>query len=93
MPSSGQEFLIQRLAYINEQEDLDVLIPNFDAELFSFIKLADRLEKEMGIKVVTVYADDDKALPHALFADESYPLGSGALADTYLNKNKLYKYI
>jgi 3-methylcrotonyl-CoA carboxylase alpha subunit len=45
--------------------------------------------KEMGIKVVTVYADDDKALPHALFADESYPLGSGALADTYLNKNKL----
>lgn len=45
--------------------------------------------KEMGIKVVTVYAEDDKQLPHALFADESYSLGSGALADTYLNKNKL----
>jgi 3-methylcrotonyl-CoA carboxylase alpha subunit len=45
--------------------------------------------KEMGIKVVTVHADDDKNLPHALFADESYPLGSGTLADTYLNKAKL----
>lgn len=45
--------------------------------------------REMGIAIVTVYADDDKNLPHALFADESYSLGSGALADTYLNKAKL----
>lgn len=45
--------------------------------------------KEMGIKVVTVYAEDDKDLPHALYADESYSLGTGTLADTYLNKNKL----
>lgn len=45
--------------------------------------------KEMGIKVVTVYAEDDKNLPHALFADESYSLGSGTLQDTYLNKAKL----
>ncbi|MBA2405318.1 MAG: ATP-grasp domain-containing protein, partial [Bdellovibrionales bacterium] len=45
--------------------------------------------KEMGIKVVTVYAEDDKHLPHALFSDESYPLGSGALSETYLNKAKL----
>lgn len=45
--------------------------------------------KEMGISVVTVYAEDDKNLPHALYADESYSLGSGALADTYLNKAKL----
>ena len=45
--------------------------------------------KEMGIKVVTVYAEDDKNLPHALYADESYSLGAGALQDTYLNKAKL----
>ncbi len=45
--------------------------------------------KEMGIKVVTVYAEDDKHLPHALFADESYSLGTGTLQDTYLNKKKL----
>ena len=45
--------------------------------------------KEMGIKVVTVYAEDDKELPHALFADEAYTLGSGSLQETYLNKMKL----
>ncbi|MES2526854.1 MAG: biotin carboxylase N-terminal domain-containing protein [Bdellovibrionota bacterium] len=45
--------------------------------------------REMGIAVVTVYAEDDKQLPHALYADESYSLGSGTLADTYLNKAKL----
>ena len=45
--------------------------------------------REMGISVVTVYAEDDKNLPHALFSDESYSLGSGTLADTYLNKTKL----
>jgi 3-methylcrotonyl-CoA carboxylase alpha subunit len=45
--------------------------------------------KEMGIRVVTVYAEDDKTLPHALYADEAYSLGAGTLADTYLNKNKL----
>ena len=45
--------------------------------------------KEMGIKVVTVYAEDDKELPHALFADEAYTLGSGSLQETYLNKTKL----
>lgn len=45
--------------------------------------------KEMGIKVVTVYAEDDKNLPHALYADESYSLGTGTLQDTYLNKAKL----
>jgi 3-methylcrotonyl-CoA carboxylase alpha subunit len=45
--------------------------------------------KEMGIRVATVYAEDDKNLPHALFADESCSLGSGTLQDTYLNKLKL----
>lgn len=45
--------------------------------------------REMGIKVVTVHAEDDKDLPHSLFADESYSLGSGALSETYLNKTKL----
>lgn len=45
--------------------------------------------KEMGIKIVTVYAEDDKNLPHALYSDEAYSLGTGTLADTYLNKAKL----
>ena len=45
--------------------------------------------REMGISVVTVYAEDDKHLPHALYSDASYSLGSGTLAETYLNKAKL----
>lgn len=45
--------------------------------------------KEMGIRVVTVFAEDDKNLPHALFADEAYSLGFGTLQETYLNKAKL----
>lgn len=47
-PSIGHETLMSRLEYIHQQEKLDVIIPNFDAELFSFIKLAPQL-KEMGI--------------------------------------------
>jgi len=39
---------LERLTYINEKESLDVIIPNFDAELFSFMKLEPKL-KNMGI--------------------------------------------
>jgi acetyl-CoA carboxylase biotin carboxylase subunit len=45
--------------------------------------------REMAISVVTVYAEDDRDLPHALFADEAFSLGQGTLAETYLNKQKL----
>lgn len=45
--------------------------------------------REMGIKVVTLYAEDDRLLPHALEADESHSLGSGTLQETYLNKKKI----
>ncbi len=47
-PSSGMDALMYRLNYIHEKEKLDVIIPNFDAELFSFMKLSDKL-KDMGI--------------------------------------------
>ncbi|MGE5425022.1 MAG: ATP-grasp domain-containing protein [Syntrophothermus sp.] len=47
-PAAGQEPMMSRLAYIHEKEHLDVIIPNFDAELFTFIKLEQRL-KTMGI--------------------------------------------
>ncbi len=49
-PSVGKEALLERILYINQQENLDVIIPNFDAELFSFIKLENELKK-MGISV------------------------------------------
>lgn len=47
-PSAGTEALISRLEYIHSKEDIDVIIPNFDAELYSYIKLQDVL-KSMGI--------------------------------------------
>lgn len=47
-PSSGIEAIMDRLSYIHQQEKLDVIIPNFDAELYPFIKLEDQL-KDMGI--------------------------------------------
>jgi carbamoyl-phosphate synthase large subunit len=51
-PSSGQEILMNRIRQIHAIEKIDILIPNFDAELFCFIRLAERLEKELGIKTV-----------------------------------------
>lgn len=47
-PSIGHETLFSRLEYINSRENIDVIIPNFDAELFSFIKIAPQL-KALGI--------------------------------------------
>jgi len=47
-PTAGTDNLLARLEYINNAEDLNVIIPNFDAELFPMIKLESRL-KEMGI--------------------------------------------
>lgn len=47
-PSVGHETLLSRIEYIHTRENLDVIIPNFDAELFSFIKIAPKL-KAQGI--------------------------------------------
>lgn len=48
-PQAGTEVLFQRLAYINSVENLDMVIPNFDAELHNYILLADRLKADLGI--------------------------------------------
>ncbi|MCX6242468.1 MAG: hypothetical protein NTX43_11740 [Bacteroidetes bacterium] len=47
-PTAGIDLLFERLQYIQEKEKLDVIIPNFDAELYPFIKLEHNL-KTMGI--------------------------------------------
>lgn len=47
-PKSGTEILYQRIAYINSVENIDFIFPNFDAELYNFIKIEDRL-KALGI--------------------------------------------
>jgi len=48
-PTMGSDALMKRIEYINNIEKINVLIPNFDAELYTFMKSADRLEK-IGIK-------------------------------------------
>lgn len=50
-PAAGQDVLMERLAYINGQDKVHFLFPNFDAELFNFIKLQRRIEGELDIKM------------------------------------------
>ena len=49
-PSLGFEELKNRLVFIQEQEGLDAIIPNLDAELPLYIKYQDEIEA-MGIKL------------------------------------------
>lgn len=44
-PSEGSDALIERVLEIHQKEKIDVLIPNFDAELYAFMKSADILKK------------------------------------------------
>lgn len=44
-PSAGSEALFNRLVQIYETEKIDVVIPNFDAELQNFIKISQALKK------------------------------------------------
>ncbi|MFN8015347.1 MAG: biotin carboxylase N-terminal domain-containing protein [Acidimicrobiia bacterium] len=44
-----------------------------------------RTAKEMGIKTVAVYSDQDRDAYHTRFADEAYALGGLTSAESYLN--------
>jgi len=48
-PSEGSGILIKRVLEINKIEKIDVLIPNFDAELLAFMKFREQLA-EAGIR-------------------------------------------
>ena len=45
--------------------------------------------REMGIRSVAVYAECDRTAPHVRRADEAYPLGPSAPAESYLRIDKL----
>jgi carbamoyl-phosphate synthase large subunit len=47
-PSEGSDILVRRILEIHRKDPIDVLIPNFDAELYAFMRSADILE-EAGI--------------------------------------------
>jgi carbamoyl-phosphate synthase large subunit len=49
LPSAGKASLLNRLHYINDKENINVVIPNFDAELYNFITLANDLKSELNI--------------------------------------------
>jgi len=48
-PSSGSDAFLDRIFEIHRKEKIDLIIPNFDAELFTFITNQEKL-KEAGIK-------------------------------------------
>lgn len=50
-PSEGTEEYLKRIEYIHSIEKIDVIVPNFDAELLAFIKSEKRLNN-MGIGVI-----------------------------------------
>ena len=50
-PAAGSAALLERLEYIQTQEKLDVIIPNFDAELPLFSRLELRL-RALGIRLL-----------------------------------------
>src|SRR6478736_10002876 len=45
--------------------------------------------RELGIVSAAVYSDVDRAALHVLTADEAYPIGAAAAAESYLNINKI----
>ena len=47
-PAAGSEVLYNSIKHIHDKERIDVIIPNFDAELYNFITIAPRL-KSLGI--------------------------------------------
>lgn len=61
LPSSGQSVLMERLRFINDCENLDFIFPNFDAELFNFIKLQEKIEQELGAKMALPSLDQFEA--------------------------------
>lgn len=48
-PSDGFEPFLDRIRYIHEQENIQVLIPNFDSELFTVMK-SEKILQDMGIR-------------------------------------------
>ena len=51
LPSAGIASIMERLKYINTVENIDVIIPNFDAELYNFIKMHPLWKKNWASKV------------------------------------------
>lgn len=94
-PSDGVEAMLERLEFINSREKIDVLIPNFDSELYTFMKTGSKLE-EMGIRTylpgISRYEERHKAnLPafgrkYGVNVPDSIELGNVADIDKLTEK-------
>ncbi len=67
-PSAGSEALKIRLDYIHAREELDMVIPNFDAELINFIKIEKQLNFS-GIKTFLPTLNQFEAIDKLHFYD------------------------
>ncbi len=56
-PSQGPESLLERLRYIHSKENIDVIIPTLDSELYNFIHISDELAV-LGIKTFLPTTDN-----------------------------------
>lgn len=74
LPSAGTAVLKDRLEYIHSIENIDVIIPNFDAELHNFIKIQDDLRTNFGIAT---------ALPTQEQFEERHKSALGAFGEKY----------
>lgn len=74
LPSAGTSALKERLEYIHSVENLDVIIPNFDAELHNFIKIQDELKTNFGIATAlpTMEQFDERHKSHLTAFGEKY---------------------
>jgi carbamoyl-phosphate synthase large subunit len=74
-PSAGSDPLKDRLLFIHQQEKLNFIIPNFDAELRNFIKISSTL-KQKGIHTLLPRVEDlndiDKTHLHEFCAKKRY---------------------
>ena len=50
-PSNGFDSMLERINHIHKIENIDVIIPNFDAEIMTFIKMKPFV-KDMGSKIM-----------------------------------------
>ena len=48
-----------------------------------------RAARERGMRSIAVFSEPDRLAPHVLEADEAYPIGPAASAESYLRADKL----
>jgi carbamoyl-phosphate synthase large subunit len=89
-PSAGSDALLLRLQYIHQKENINVLIPNFDAELYNFIKISPSL-KSMGIQTFLPTQEQFDARDKINLYQFGLKCGLSVPADRIIyNSNELY---